>query len=205
MTGTSYTEGFKAQIVAKLTTSGRSVSEIAKEHGLHPGLLYRRRDWPDRRVAAPGAAPWARGARLADDGDGAGEEIAEGDTDVEGAGGAGEVEDAPDDAGVVAGGCLEGADVAEEQAGGGPASPRSSPQPPRSAVTLFTLHGSPATLVALLGGRRAVPPDPVAELLEEALGAGVSGRAISVISGRARSGVLLAGAGAGCVARGAAG
>jgi hypothetical protein len=82
------------------------------------------------------------------------------------------VEDAPDDAGVVAGGCLEGADVAEEQAGGGPASPsppRSGPQPPRSAVTLFTLHGSPATLVALLGGRRAVPPDPVAELLEEAL------------------------------------
>jgi putative transposase len=34
---------------------------------------------------------------------------------------------------------------------------------------------------------------------------GVSGRAISVISGRARSGVLLAGAGVGCVARGAAG
>jgi hypothetical protein len=88
------------------------------------------------------------------------------------------VEDAPDDAGVVAGGCLEGADVAEEQAGGGPASPsppRSGPQPPRSAVTLFTLHGSPATLVALLGGRRAVPPDPVAELLEEALGAGEDG------------------------------
>jgi hypothetical protein len=57
------------------------------------------------------------------------------------------------------------------------------PQPPVSAwsrtsisaVTLFTLHGSPATLVALLGSGRAVPPDPVAELLEEALGAGEDG------------------------------
>jgi hypothetical protein len=41
---------------------------------------------PGRRVAAPGAAWWTRGTRLADDGDGAGEEIAEGDTDVEGRG-----------------------------------------------------------------------------------------------------------------------
>jgi transposase-like protein len=42
VTGTSYTEAFKAQIVAKLTTSGRPVQEFAKELGLHPGLLYRK-------------------------------------------------------------------------------------------------------------------------------------------------------------------
>jgi transposase len=49
VTGTSYTEAFKAQIVAKLTTSGRPVQEFAKELGLHPGLLYRWRRESARR------------------------------------------------------------------------------------------------------------------------------------------------------------
>ncbi len=43
MDGRIHSEGFKAEVLRKLATSGRPVLEVAAEMGVHERLLYR---WP---------------------------------------------------------------------------------------------------------------------------------------------------------------
>ena len=49
----SWSEGQKRAIVAEVEVSGASVSQVARRHGLNPGLLFR---WRRRLRAKPGAA-----------------------------------------------------------------------------------------------------------------------------------------------------
>ena len=37
----SYTKTFKAEVIEKVKSSGKSVTEVADEYGINPGLIYK--------------------------------------------------------------------------------------------------------------------------------------------------------------------